>query len=99
MGAVFTVPVALLVDHPFDLAPSLSAMGSWLALVILGTVIAYVIYYALLEQTSATFVSTVTYIIPVIGLILGALVLAETLNLTLWISLGLVLLGVLLVRT
>jgi drug/metabolite transporter (DMT)-like permease len=99
MGAVFTVPVALLVDRPFDLAPSLPVVGSWLALVILGTVIAYVIYYALIERTSATFVSTVTYIIPVIGLILGALVLAETLSLTLWISLGLVLLGVLLVRT
>jgi drug/metabolite transporter (DMT)-like permease len=43
-------------------------------------------------------VSTVTYIIPVNGLILGALVLSEPLTWGLLISLGLILTGVLLVR-
>jgi drug/metabolite transporter (DMT)-like permease len=98
MGAVFTLPLALLVDRPVSLSPSLPALASWLGLAILGTVLAYTIYYALIERTSATFVSTVTYIIPVNGLILGALVLGEPLSGTLLISLALVLLGVLLVR-
>jgi drug/metabolite transporter (DMT)-like permease len=40
----------------------------------------------------------VTYIIPVNGLLLGALVLDEPLSLMLFLSLGLILLGVLLVR-
>jgi drug/metabolite transporter (DMT)-like permease len=78
--------------------PSLSAVGSWLALTILGTVVAYIIYYKLIESSSATFVSTVTYIIPVYGLILGALVLDEPLTAGLLASLGLILLGILLVR-
>jgi len=52
----------------------------------------------LIERTSAAFVSTVTYIIPVFGLILGALVLGEPLSVTLLVSLGLILAGVLLVR-
>jgi drug/metabolite transporter (DMT)-like permease len=98
MGAVFTLPVALVVDRPSGLSPSLPAMGSWLALTLLGTVVAYVIYYSLIERTSATFVSTVTYIIPVFGLILGALVLGEALTGLLLGSLVLILLGVLLVR-
>lgn len=98
MGAVFTLPVALVVDRPSGLSPSLPAMGSWLALTLLGTVVAYVIYYSLIERTSATFVSTVTYVIPVFGLILGALVLGEQLNGLLLSSLVLILLGVLLVR-
>lgn len=98
MGAVFMLPLSLLLDRPFDLSPSLPVLASWLGLVILGTVVAYVIYYALIERASATFVSTVTYIIPVNGLILGALVLAEPMNLNVWLSLGLILVGVLMVR-
>jgi drug/metabolite transporter (DMT)-like permease len=98
-GALFTLPLSLLVDRPFDLSPSLPALGAWLGLIILGTVAAYTVYYELLGRTSATFVSTVTYIIPINGLILGALILGEPLTATLLGSSALILLGVLLVRT
>ena len=98
MGALFTLPLSLLIDRPFDLSPSLPATASWLGLIVLGTITAYVIYYALLERTSATFVSTVTYIIPINGLILGALVLGEPLTMALAGSSVLILLGVLLVQ-
>jgi drug/metabolite transporter (DMT)-like permease len=99
MGMVFTVPASLVLDWPFPLAVSLPAIGSWLGLTLLGTVVAYVIYYALIERTSATFVSTVTYIIPVNGLLLGAAVLGEPLSATLLGSLALILLGIALVRS
>jgi drug/metabolite transporter (DMT)-like permease len=99
MGALFTLPLSLLIDRPFDLSPSLPAAASWLGLIVLGTVLAYVIYYALLERTNATFVSTVTYVIPINGLMLGALVLGEPLTLALAGSSVLILLGVLLVRS
>ncbi len=55
-------------------------MASWAALAVWGTVIAYVIYYTLLARTNATFATMVTYIVPINGLILGALVLHEPLN-------------------
>lgn len=99
MGAAFTLPLSLLIDRPFALSPSLAAIAAWLALTILGTVVAYVIYYALIGRTSATLVSTVTYIIPIVGLILGALVLDEPVTINLLISLALIIVGVLLVRT
>lgn len=99
MGALFTLPLSLMLDWPLSLSPSLPAAASWLALSILGTVVAYVIYYTLIERTSATFVSTVTYIIPINGLILGALVLGEAITLGVLASSALILLGVLLVRT
>jgi drug/metabolite transporter (DMT)-like permease len=99
MGALFTLPLSLLVDRPFALSPSFGAIAAWLALTILGTVVAYVIYYALIERTSATFVSTVTYIIPIVGLILGALVLHEPVTINLLVSMVLIIVGVLMVRT
>jgi drug/metabolite transporter (DMT)-like permease len=99
MGMVLMLPVSLLIDRPFDLAPSLPVLASWMVLTILGTVVAYVIYYTIIERSSATFVTMVTYIIPVNGLMLGALVLNEPLNVTVLGSLVLILSGVLLVRT
>ena len=99
MGMAYMLPASLLIDRPFDLSPSLPVLASWVVLAILGTVVAYAVYYTIIERSSATFVTMVTYIIPINGLMLGALVLNEPLNVTVLGSLGLILLGVLLVRT
>ena len=96
-GALFTLPLSLVFERPFDLSPSPEALGSWLGLVLIGTVVAYVIYYGLLARTSATYTSTVTYIIPVNGLILGALVLGEPLTIVILASAVLIRAGVVLV--
>jgi drug/metabolite transporter (DMT)-like permease len=98
MGLLFISPLVLILDTPFHLSLSWAVVGSWLGLTVFGTILAYILYYALIARASATFVSTVTYIIPVNGLLLGALVLDEPLSLMLFLSLGLILLGVLLVR-
>ncbi len=97
-GSAIMLPLSLLVERPFDLSPSLPALASWVALTLFGTVLAYVLYFKLIERTSATFVSTVTYIIPVVGLLLGALALNESLDTSVLASLPLILMGVLLVR-
>jgi drug/metabolite transporter (DMT)-like permease len=99
MGAAFALPASLLVDRPFDLSPSHRALASWLGLIVFGTILAYGIYFTLIERTSATFATMVTYIIPVNGLILGALVLGEPLSAGVLGSLALILLGALLVRS
>jgi len=99
MGMVYMLPASLLIDRPFDLALSLPVLASWIVLTILGTVVAYIIYFTIVERTSATFVTMVTYIIPVNGLMLGALVLNEQLTVTVLGGLVLILSGVLLVRT
>jgi drug/metabolite transporter (DMT)-like permease len=99
MGFVYILPLSLLVERPFNLSPSWTALASWATLALLGTVVAYAIYYVLLQRTSATFTTTVTYIVPINGLILGALILGEYIHPELFISLGLILSGVLLVRT
>ncbi len=98
MGFVYILPIALLVERPLRIAPSGQALASWITLSLVGTVVAYVIYFELLKRTSATFTTMVTYIVPINGLILGALVLGETLTPMVVASLGLVLAGVLLVR-
>lgn len=98
MGFAYMLPLAFLLERPLQIAPSARAIWSWVTLAVLGTVIAYVIYYTLLDRTSATFTTMVTYIVPINGLILGTLVLSEPMSPMILLSLGLVLVGVLMVR-
>jgi drug/metabolite transporter (DMT)-like permease len=59
---------------------SLNAVGSVLALGILGTGIAYSINYSLIRDTGATNTSTVTYLIPLFSTVAGVAILGEPLS-------------------
>jgi len=60
--------------------PSPAVIGSVLALGAFGTGIAYIWNTRVVASWGATIASTVTYVIPVVGVILGVLVLSETLT-------------------
>lgn len=88
------IPIALLVDHPWQLpAPSTTTLGALLALGLLSTAIAYVIYFRLLATAGATNVLLVTFLVPVSALLLGTIILGEKLDLRHFIGMGLVSLG------
>ena len=97
-GFIYIFPLSMIFDHPFSLTPSLAAVLSWTALILLGTVVGYIIFYTLLERSNATFAVSVTYVVPIFGLILGAIFLIETLSPVIIISLICILIGVLLIR-
>jgi drug/metabolite transporter (DMT)-like permease len=73
-------------------------LGSLLALSIFGTALAFMIYYRIIERTSATYVSMVTYLVPVFGVILGVLILNEQLGWHAYLGCALILLGVMIVN-
>jgi drug/metabolite transporter (DMT)-like permease len=97
-GAAIMLPLSLFIDRPFSLSLPLPVVASWISLALLGTVLAYIIYFALIERTSATYLSMASYITPVSGLLLGAVVLNEPLSGAVRVSLILILMGVMLVR-
>lgn len=97
-AAVMMFPLALVFDAPWNLRPSLPALGSLLTLALLGTSFAYVLYYWLIEHTGATRTSLVTYLIPIFGLFWGVVVLSETIELEAIAGLILIIIGVVLVN-
>ncbi len=99
MALLIMLPLSLLIDQPFYIRPSAQALLSWVGLALLGTVLAYALYFKLLNRTHATFVTMTTYIVPINGLILGALILNETISTNIVLSLVLIFSGILLVRT
>jgi drug/metabolite transporter (DMT)-like permease len=99
MATLYMVPLSLIIEQPFRLPlPSWPAIGSLITLAVLGTALAFVIYYSLLERTSATYVSMVTYLAPVIGVALGVIILGEQLGWTTYAGCGLILVGVMVVN-
>lgn len=58
----------------------LAVVASMLALGVLGTGLAFVLNTAVTVGLGATFASTVTYLSPLVGVVLGALVLRETIT-------------------
>ncbi len=99
VGTVVLWPLAFLAGPGLTAAAlsprTLLAVG-WLGLASSG--LAYVIYYGLLRRIGATQIAMVTYTIPVVGLILGAVVLGEPIHVNVIVALGLILTGILLVN-
>lgn len=95
LATMYLLPVALLVDRPFSLpVPSTAALLAVLALGVMGTAVGFIVYYRLIETAAASYTSMVTYLIPVVGVILGVVVLGERLAWTSYAGCALILLGV-----
>jgi drug/metabolite transporter (DMT)-like permease len=79
-ATVVLAPLAMLVDRPWRLAmPSPAALAALLALAVLSTALAYVIYFRILARAGATNLLLVTFLIPVSAILLGTAVLGERL--------------------
>lgn len=71
-------PLALIVDRPFALpAPGLGVWAAVLAIAVVGTGLAYILYFAILARSGATNVVLVTVLVPVFAVVVGAAFLAE----------------------
>jgi drug/metabolite transporter (DMT)-like permease len=98
--AVAAVMLALALPVSGVQLPRITAedLASVAVLGILGTGIAYVLNYQIITSEGATVASTVTYLVPVVAIVLGVLVLSETITATVLAGIALVLTGVALTR-
>jgi len=79
-STVLLLPIVTLLDRPWTLPlPALTPIGALVALAILSTALAYVIFFRILARAGATGISLVTFLIPVSAILLGTLILGEQL--------------------
>jgi drug/metabolite transporter (DMT)-like permease len=93
------VPVALLLDAPWTLVPTADALGAAFILGLVATGFATLIFFKLLALAGAIFASTINYLIPVIGVVVGMAWLGERIGVTELAAMALILTGVALVRS
>jgi drug/metabolite transporter (DMT)-like permease len=77
-ATILLIPLSLLLDHPWTLVmPHLDVWAAWLAIALVNTALAYVVYYRMVATVGVTYISLVTFLIPVIALFLGGTFLDE----------------------
>ena len=92
-ATLLALPLALLLEHPWTLRPGGLSIAAVLALALLSTALAFVIWFKLIHSAGAANTSMVTFLIPIVGLILGIGVLGEGLEFSSLMGLAFILLG------
>jgi drug/metabolite transporter (DMT)-like permease len=92
---IVTLPAALLLDTvPRSTEITVTVAGAVMALGAVGTGAAFLVFYTLIERVGATNTTLVTYLIPLVGVVAGAVVLGERLALAAMAGGGLIIAGV-----
>jgi len=93
-SSLVLAPIAIYIDQPFSLeVPGVGIIASIIGLAILSTAVAYILYFQILASAGATNLLLVTFLIPVSAIILGSLVLGESLELIHFIGMAFIGLG------
>ena len=84
-STIIMLPVSLMVDKPWTLPfPPIDAVTSVLALAIISTAFAYILFFRLIAMAGATNASLVTLLVPPSAILLGILFLGEQLGPAEW---------------
>lgn len=77
--------------------PSVNSILAVIALGVLPTALATIIYMGIARKVGAAFIALINYAVPVVAAMIG-LMLGEALGLTAWLALGVILLGIFIAR-
>ena len=95
VASAFLLPLSLVWERPYQLPiPSTISLLAWVAVAVLGTGVAFIVFYQLVEMASPSFVSMVSYLIPIVGASLGVLALGERLPHSALVGFTIILAGV-----
>ena len=93
-GAAILIPLSLVVDQPWTLAPSMNSLLALLGLAVFSTAFAFVIYFRLIQTLGSIGATAQAYLRVPIGVAASVVFLGEQLSPTAWIGLGCVVIGV-----
>lgn len=94
VSALLVIPLALVVDEPWNLRPSFSSTAAIVWLGVGPTAIATIFYFRLISSAGPTFMSLVNYLSPAIAVFLGVVLLGEEPGVNAYAGLVLILTGI-----
>lgn len=90
-SSLILAPVAIYIDRPLSLEiPDIEVIAAIIGLAILSTAVAYILYFRILASAGATNLLLVTFLIPISAILLGSLVLGESLELIHYLGMALI---------
>ena len=97
-GSLVLFPISFILEQPWNLSPRLDSTLSLIYLGIFSTGIAWLLRFYILKHNGLVFQAQVAYLIPIFGVILGFLILNETITLKVVISMISVIIGIYIVK-
>jgi len=98
LGSVFLWVIALSTENPSEIEWNTHFISSLLGLAILGTALAYWLWFFVLEKVSLSYANSYSFLAPIFGLLLGVLFYNESISLQTGIGIGVILLGIIMVN-
>ncbi len=99
LGAVVQLPVMLAFEAPWRLEPSTTSMLAAAGLGVVSTGVATLLYFAVITRAGATVLAMSNYLVPLVGVLIGAVFLGEAISYAAIVALAMVMAGVWLIRT
>lgn len=97
-STIMMLPIMLIIDQPWTLdAPSTSSIAALIALGIISTAYAYILYFKILSSAGSTNASLVTFLVPVSAILLGITLLDEVMLPRHLVGLAFIIIGLMLV--
>jgi drug/metabolite transporter (DMT)-like permease len=96
---VITSVIALVIERPFEVEWTDRSLFAIVWLGLLGSGVAYLVFFRLLQSWGATRTSLVAYLLPIVGIVAGALVLDEVVDAGVLAGTALIIGGVALVNS
>ena len=98
VASVVSLPLALVLDRPWEISPGAGSIAAIVWLGIGPTALATLLYFTLIASAGPTFMSLVNYLAPMVALLAGVALLGEQPGTSAVAGLGLILLGIALSR-
>jgi drug/metabolite transporter (DMT)-like permease len=92
-STIMMTPLALFVEQPWNLSPSMMTIAAIFGLAAISTSLAYIIYFRVLATSGPTNLLLVTFLIPLSAILLGVIVLGEQLGWNAFVGMGLIFIG------
>jgi drug/metabolite transporter (DMT)-like permease len=93
-GTAILIPAGVIIDRPWQLAPSVDSILALLALSVFSTALAFTIYFRLVHTLGSVGTTAQAYLRVPIGVMIGVVFLGETLTSTVWLGFLCVVAGV-----
>jgi drug/metabolite transporter (DMT)-like permease len=97
-AAAMMVPACLLAEAPWTLRPSAVSLTAIVVLAVLHTAFGQLVLFALIRRQGASFFSQINFLVPLFGVLWGALVLGERPSPNAYAALALILAGLAVAR-
>ena len=95
---IFLFPLSMIFETPWQLNPSLESTLALLYLGVVATGLAWLIRFRILTVNGLVFQTQVAYLIPIFGVFFGYLIMDEVITWRVLISLGMIILGIFIVK-